>query len=151
MIASLCHLPGFHEPDGVSIKEAYPGDAELSMDFVRAQFSSTWWYEAQYALMQDPVKCFIAVTDEKVVGFACYDASSKGFFGPIGVDESLRGQGIGEALLLRTLHAMHAFGYGYAIIGWVGSAAPFYNRIVGAEWIKDAEPENSVYKRMVRF
>ena len=52
-----------------------------------------------------------------MLGFACYDTTHKNFFGPTGVDAAKRGQGIGTALLLATLHAMREAGYMYAIIG----------------------------------
>ncbi len=61
--------------------------------------------------MQEVSKCFIATENGKLVGFACYDSSSKGFFGPIGVDPQRRGENIGQALLVRTLTAMREYGY----------------------------------------
>ena len=36
--------------------------------------------------MQELPKCFIATENGKLIGFACYDATAKGFFGPIGID-----------------------------------------------------------------
>ncbi|MNL63125.1 hypothetical protein D3C87_1872180 [compost metagenome] len=81
----------------------------------------------------------VAVHDEKIVGFSCHDVTALGFFGPTGVDESMRGQGIGEALLLASLTAMREAGYGYAIIGGVGPAK-FYERVAGAVEIPDSTP-----------
>ena len=72
----------------------------------------------------------------KLVGFACYDTSARGFFGPTGVDETARGGGIGHALLLASLLDMRAQGYGYAIVGDVGPV-DFYVRAVGATPIAD--------------
>lgn len=100
--------------------------------------------------MQSPGKCFIATKKGKLLGFACYDASAKGFFGPIGVLTSERGKNIGTLLLLlRTLEAMREYGYGYAIIGWVSEAEQFYRKTVSAEYIKNGEPENSVYSNLI--
>ena len=73
--------------------------------------------EVALALSQQPPTVLIAVEGQTLVGFACYDASARGFFGPTGVDEAARGRGIGEALLIRTLKAMREAGYGYAVIG----------------------------------
>lgn len=84
-----------------------------------------------------------ATEEGKLIGFACYDSSSKGFFGPIGVLEERRKENIGQALLIRTLNAMKE--YGYAIIGWVSDAEQFYRKTVGAEFIKGGNPENSIY------
>lgn len=91
----------------------------MILEFVGKHYRKNWVGETRYALMQCPVKCFIAVQDKKVIGFSCYDASALGYFGPIGMEPGLKGKGIGKALLLRTLYAMKEAGYGYAIIGWV--------------------------------
>jgi len=80
---------------------------------------------------------------------ACYDASARGFFGPIGVAAERRGENIGQVLLVRTLNAMKEYGYGYAIIGWVSEAENLYRKTVGAEYIKGGNPENSVYSNLV--
>lgn len=149
MIAGIMHLPERKDVPGVKLKRAFPSEKAKVLAFIRENFSEGWAAEAEYALMQPPGKCFIAVEDGQIVGFACYDASAKGFFGPTGVAESVRGRGVGSALLLRTLEAMQEYGYGYAIIGWVGSAENFYRKVVGAEFIRGGEPENSVYTNMI--
>lgn len=85
--------------------------------------------------------------EDKLVGFACYDATCKGFFGPTGVDDVCRGKGVGTALLLACLHDMRAQGYGYAVIGGAGPVA-FYEKTVGAIEIPDSKP--GIYKGMLR-
>ena len=44
----------------------------------------------------------------------------RGGFGPTGVEESLRGLGIGKVLFLRCLRNMKGRGYHRCEIGWVG-------------------------------
>ena len=44
---------------------------------------------------------------------------------------------------------MKEYGYGYAVIGWVGDAEMFYRKTVDAEFIKGGNPENSVYSNMI--
>ncbi len=149
MIVSLTHLPEIDPAEGIRIKRAFVGDKEAILDFVKAHFRPNWVYEVEHSLLQEVSKCFIATKDGKVLGFACYDASAKGFFGPIGVEPEMRGQNIGGALLTRTLRAMSEYGYGYAIIGWVSDAEMFYRKTVGAEFIKGGNPENSVYSNLV--
>lgn len=149
MIANLTKLPECVSVEGVKIKQVYPADKTRVMEFVRENFHEAWAFEAEYAIMQPPGKCFIAVEDKKIIGFSCYDTSAKGFFGPVGVTKAQRKKNIGKALTLRTLHAMREYGYGYAIIGWVGGAADFYRKICGAEYIEGGEPENSVYTKMI--
>ena len=148
MIVNLNNIPAFKEVEGIKIKQVHPCDMEAVVAFIREQFSEGWVGEARYAMVQDPVKCFIAVEDKRVVGFACYDSSAKDFFGPIGVHPDMRGRGVGNALMLRTLHAMKEYGYGYAVIGWVGPAE-FYEKTVGARFIEGGTPENSVYRRLI--
>ena len=87
--------------------------------------------------------------DGQILGFACYDATALGFFGPIGVDPEARGLRIGQALLLTCLHAMAWEGYGYAVIGWCDGAADFY-RTVGAVEIPNSAPAQSVYSRLIQ-
>ena len=95
-----------------------------------------------------PKSIFIATKNEtkEMLGFACYDATAKGFFGPTGVLEAARGTGIGSALLMASLHAMRDEGYGYAIIGGVGPAE-FYEKICGAVKIDGSSP--GIYKGML--
>lgn len=153
MIVGLTHLPAYNLPEGVEVKRAYVGDRRKILDFVRDKFSEhrVWPDETDYALMQEGCKCFIAVEGNKLLGFACYDACAKGFFGPVGVDPEQRGRDIGKALLIRTLEAMREAGYAYAIIGWVDEAENFYRKSVGAEFIAGGNPENSVYSRYIEL
>ena len=103
--------------------------------------------EAAIALSGHPVRCWIAIKDQKLLGFACHDATAKGFFGPTGVDAAARRQGIGEALLMVTLCGMREAGYGYAVIGWAGPAN-FYKRRLDALEIPGSEP--GIYRGMLR-
>ena len=88
----------------------------------------------------------MAVKDDTLLGFACHDTTAKGFFGPTGVTEQARGQGIGEALLLATLNGMREAGYGYAVIGDPGPVA-FYRKRLDALEIPKSEP--GVYRGML--
>lgn len=149
MIVSLYNLPNKRISSNIKIKRAFAGDKDTILSFVEKHFRKNWVYEVEHAIMAETNKCFIATEDGKVLGFACYDSSARGFFGPIGVDPERRGEHIGEALLIRTLEAMKEYGYGYAIIGWVSEAENFYRKTVGAEYIKGGKPENSVYSNLV--
>ncbi len=149
MIVGLYHLPETPVIEGVRIRRAFVGDKTAILSFIREHFSDGWVCEAEHALLDTPCKCFIATEGDRLIGFACFDSSARGFFGPIGVDASCRGRGIGKALLLRTLNAMREYGYAYAIIGWVGRAEPFHRKTVGAEPIRGGNPENSVYSNMI--
>lgn len=132
---------------GVEIKRAIGPEKQAVSDWVEKTFSRNWASECEVALSAQPAGCFLAVKDKKLVGFACYDATSKGFFGPIGVDEAARSCGAGKALLIRTLEAMREAGYGYGVIGWAGPVE-FFKKTVGATVIEGSEP--GVYKDMVK-
>ena len=149
MIVNLHNLPEIEISSNIKMKRAFVGDKEAILSFVESHFQKSWVYEVEKSLMQEVSKCFIATENGKILGFSCYDSAAKGFFGPIGIDSDRRGEQIGQCLLVRTLEAMREYGYGYAIIGWVSDAEPFYRKTVGAEYIKGGNPQNSVYSGMV--
>lgn len=133
--------------DGIEIRRAIGPEKHAVVEWVEKKFSRSWASECDVALSAQPVTCFIAVREKQVIGFACYDATLKGFFGPIGVDESVKKKGLGKALLIRTLEAMREAGYGYAAIGWAGPVE-FFSKTVGATVIEGSEP--GVYKNLVK-
>jgi GNAT superfamily N-acetyltransferase len=127
---------------GVVVRRAMTYEKRPVVSFVRDHFTAKytgWPSECDVALSRVPTGCLIATRQERVVGFACYDSTFKGFFGPAGVLDSFRGQGIGAALLLAALFAMKADGYAYAIIGGVNQQAGFYERVAGASKIAGSE------------
>ena len=152
MIVNLTRLPEMPLlPEGVRVRRAMAADHARILAFIRQRFSENWVQEADAALSVLPARCLIAVKDKQILGFCCWDVSALDYFGPIGVDASARGTGIGSALLIRALEHMRDAGYGYAIIGWVSNAADFYRRTVGAQFIPGGEPENTVYTNMIMF
>jgi GNAT superfamily N-acetyltransferase len=145
MLVKLYELPPL-EPvleaqrqKGIDIRRGLAPEKNRVLAWVGEHFSDYWVSECDVAFTRLPVSCFIAVQDNTILGFACYDTAARGFFGPTGVDEHQRGRGIGAALLLMTLHGMLQIGYGYAIIGAVGPA-DFYTRVAGATVIPDSTP-----------
>jgi hypothetical protein len=114
-------------------------EKHLVEDWVRDTFGDAWASETDRAIANTPVSCYIAIQEGKLIGFACYDATALGYFGPTGVEESRRGKGTGKALLLACLLDMKIKGYGYAVIGFVGPA-DFYRKAVGAVEIPDSTP-----------
>lgn len=122
----------------VAVRRALAPERSAVIAFVRQHFPGTE-AEVDIAFGRLPISCFVAVHAGTIAGFACHDATAPNFFGPEGVAASARGQGIGRALLLATLHAQRAQGYAYAIIGGVGPA-DFYARAVGAVDIAGSTP-----------
>lgn len=124
---------------GAVVRKPIGPEHDAVTRWVAARFGPGWVSEAKVALSNRPVTLWIASRDSQLLGFACFDATARGFFGPIGVDNAARAQGIGAALLLACLHDMRSFGYGYAIAGGVG-APGFFERVAGAVEIADSSP-----------
>lgn len=125
--------------EGITIRRVGPYEASVLKRFVLDNFSEVWADEAGRSFSFQPISCFIATHEKKIVGFGCYDTTSRGFFGPTGVMQTYRGKGIGKALLLACLRAMREIGYGYAIIGGAGPT-DFYTKCVGATVIPESVP-----------
>ena len=132
------------------IRLALPPAQHVIKDWVREHFSEYWVSEVTAAMAHQPPGCLIATVDGKLVGFACYDATARGFFGPTGVSEDQRGKGIGVALFYHTLAAMKAHGYAYAVIGSAGPV-DFYANAVGAIPIPSSAGDENVYRGMLRI
>ena len=130
-----------------SIRVVLPPELHIVQGWVREHFSDYWVSELTVAMSHQPPGCLVAIVDGELVGFACYDATARGFFGPTGVAESQRGKGIGASLLYHTLAAMKAQGYAYAVIGGVGPVE-FYAKAVGAVPI-EADKED-IYQGLLR-
>lgn len=139
------------QEQGITLRRPIGPENYAVIQWIRDHFGAGWAGEAENAFFRSPKGIYIALheADEgsRMLGFACYDATVKGFFGPTGVDEAERGKGIGAALLLLCLHAMWEEGYGYGIIGSAGPV-DFYKKVCGATVIEDSSP--GVYKGMLK-
>ena len=131
---------------GIVIRRPIGPERQVLINWIGERFSDYWISEASVAMSQQPATVYIAVRNAELLGFACYDTTAKGFFGPTGVDEAARGQGIGEALLIATLRGMREAGYGYGIIGDPGPV-DFYKRHIDMTEIPKSTP--GVYAGML--
>ncbi len=127
------------EQQGIILRAARAYERHIVADWVGRHFSPKWVSECKIAFSRQPIGCFIATREKQVLGFACCDVTARGYIGPMGVDESQRGSGLGKALLLMALESLRAQGYAYAVVGGVGPAE-FYARAVGATPIEDSTP-----------
>jgi ribosomal protein S18 acetylase RimI-like enzyme len=131
---------------GVTIRRVLVPELPALTSWIEPRFGAGWAAEATAAAMRQPTTCFIAIQAGELIGFACHEATAKGFFGPTGVDQAARGKGVGHALLLETLLDMHAQGYPYGVIGGAGPM-DFYSKSVGAIPIEGSDP--GIYRGML--
>jgi len=137
---------------GIEIRRAIAVERPQVTNFAREHGSEGWAAECEVAFARVPPACFVAaersaektggarlpLASHTLIGFACYEATCRNFFGPELVHEQHRGRGVGKALLIAALHAMRAEGYAYAIIGWA-SSIDFYRKAVGATVIEGSK------------
>jgi GNAT superfamily N-acetyltransferase len=123
----------------VVVRRAQPFELTLTQEFVAKNFSRNWADEVTIGFSNKPVSVFLATFEQHLVGFAAYECTRKGFFGPLGVLEGMQGRGIGRVLLISCLQGLQELGYVYGIIGGVGPVE-FYEEAVGATVIPDSDP-----------
>ena len=123
----------------IVIRRAQPFEITLVRSFVENNFSVAWADEVSVGFASKPVSVFIATLGKEILGFAAYECTRRSFFGPTGVIESARGQGIGKALLLASLWGLREMGYVYGVIGRAGPIE-FYEKTIGAVVIQDSDP-----------
>jgi len=116
---------------GVHVRRLRSDEAEQFDPWVR-RWGGTWHLEAARAAAYPTPRIHVAVRDGDYVGFACHGVNRTAWFGPMGTDESERGNGIGAVLLRRCLADMRDAGIRTGEIACVGPY-PLYARMVGAE------------------
>lgn len=145
MLVRLYDLPESSElyasvaSHGVTLRRARAFEKHTVAAFAREHFSEKWASEVEVAVTRQPVSCFIATRDGEIIGFACYETTQRGFFGPTGVIANARGLGVGKALLMKALEGLRDIGYAYGIIGGVGPRE-FYEKVCGAVEIPGSDP-----------
>jgi len=135
--------------EGIDIRRAIAPDKNRILAYIKENHHEGYENECEICFSNMPVSCFIAVKDKKMIGFACFEATAKNFFGPTAVNHSFKGNGIGKALLLKSLISMREMGYAYAIIGWVDEALGFFQKTVDAKIIENSFP--GIYSRMIEM
>ena len=132
---------------GTTIRRAQPFEITQTMSFVQTQFSQAWADEISVGFANKPITVFLATEKQAIVGFASYECTRRGFFGPMGVAQEVQNRGIGKALLLACLWGLRDMGYVYGVIGGAGPV-DFYQNAVGAIVIPDSEP--GIYTDLLR-
>lgn len=147
LLVNLLKLPALEDVQDFTVRRAQPFELTAVRSFVTTNFSASWADEISIGFARQPVSVFIAIVERELVGFAAYECTRRGFFGPTGVIDAARGRGIGKALLLAALWGLRDMGYVYAIIAGAGPVR-FYQKTVGAIIIPDSEP--GIYTDMLK-
>ncbi|WP_127579220.1 GNAT family N-acetyltransferase [Paenibacillus koleovorans] len=132
---------------GVEIRRPIAPEKHVVVNWVREHFGEGWASETEVAFSNHPVSCYIAIEEDKLIGFACYESTCKAYFGPTGVGVEARGKGVGGALLIASMHGLRELGYAYGIIGGAGPVE-FYRKTLGAIPIEGSVP--GIYKGMLK-
>ncbi len=95
---------------GIQIVRARMEEKQEVSEWISEEFGEGWARETELAFRENDVTVWLAKKDGEVCGFAVGEAAFWGNFGPVGVQESLRGNRIGAVLLVRTLEDMGRHG-----------------------------------------
>ena len=141
LLVNLLRLPALEDtsPRQFNVRRAQPFELTPVRTFVAENFAQSWADEISIGFARQPISVYIAIIDRELAGFAAYECTRRGFFGPTGVIQPAQGKGIGKALLLASLWSLREMGYVYAIIGAAGPVR-FYQKTVGAIIIPESEP-----------
>src|ERR1041384_6437882 len=149
LLVNLLKLPAVDSTadEDFLVRRAQPFELTPVRRFVETNFSRAWADEISVGFAHQPVSVFVATIDRELAGFAAYECTRRGFFGPTGVIPAAQSRGIGQALLVASLYALRELGYVYAIIG-AGGPVRFYQKTVGAIVIPDSSP--GIYTDLLR-
>jgi hypothetical protein len=125
---------------GIVCRRAESFERIAILGFVQANWPD-WLDHAAAAFTHVPPRMYVAVYEDSVGGFACWDAMRPGVMGPMGVISEARGLGVGTTLAEMAAAALAHEGYAYGILADAGAAVPFFERVMGAMVIPGSEDE----------
>jgi hypothetical protein len=67
---------------GIAVRRMEAWDRDAVRKFVRERFGHGWAAEVEMAFSSHPITGFVAVKAGAIVGFAAYECTRRGFFGP---------------------------------------------------------------------
>ena len=108
--------------EGIILRRPGVYEKHLVAKWVGEHFSPKWVSEVEVAMAHQPATCFIATKDKEILGFACYDTTCKGYFGPTGVGEAARGKGVGKGPSLQGTRGLARPGLCLRIYRWCGAS-----------------------------
>ena len=123
----------------IDFRRPLAAEKYLVNNWVNKNFGEGWKSEVDVSFSKSPISTYIAIKDQKIIGFSSYDSAYLNFLGPMGISKEYRKMGIGKALLYLSLKSMKEMGYAYAIIGGVGPAK-FYEVTFGEIGVMGSNP-----------
>ena len=139
LLVNLLKLPATRRSARIQRRRAQPLRYLASAGLWRKIFPRAGQTRSRSVLRDNRSPFYIATIDREIAGFAAYECTRRGFFGPTGVVDSARGKGIGKALLLASLWGAARDGVRLRHHRRRGSGR-FYQKTVGAIIIPDSEP-----------
>ena len=73
--------------NGIRIKRALATDRSKIIEYSKTCGGQDYSDEVRAAFANNPITCYIAAKDKELIGFACFEATAKNFFGPMAVSE----------------------------------------------------------------
>ena len=113
------------------VRRAALSDSNELFSFIEKEFNNKWLCTIKSGFFREIIPIYIAIEDNKIIGFGAHDIVKKGVFGPMGIKKAFRKKSVGYALLHSCLNDMHNDGYKYAIIDEAGPIE-FYEETCGA-------------------
>lgn len=101
LLVNLLEIPQPREAElrlleeGVRVQRALAPDRSEIAAFAETCSDEDYSDEVRAAFANQPATCYIAVKERKLVGFACFEATARDFFGPMAVTNALRKRGVG--------------------------------------------------------
>ena len=88
MLVKLYNIPNSYDiekkllEEDIRIKKALSPDRSKITSFSKTCAKEDYSDEVNAAFSNNPITCYIATKEKKIIGFACYEATAKNFFGP---------------------------------------------------------------------
>ena len=135
----LLELEQQRRQEGITIRPVQSADLPELMPFIAKHFGWDWFRFAQEYLLElfgpgsDEIGFLVARQGERIVGY-CQQRRER--FGPFGVVEGMRNQGIGCLLLFRCLSTMLTQGFHCAWFLWTGQDAARLYSLAGFKQVR---------------
>jgi len=124
-----------HE-ESLEIRVATPSEKGELGKWIEKKFTVFWRDETERAFSKEIPSVIIAKNrNNTILGFATVDGVAPGRFGPTGVDETMRGRGLGTVLLFDAFQFLKREGREEAVVHWTDLFF-FYTQVPGLSGVR---------------